>query len=220
MIATRKDYQIKLRLLLNGKRFASHTNDTINVVNLCAQFVRQTVEDIEALPPNGWQVGGLAVRVASKRGRSMRWSVDYEEAGRQLNLVKSIKDVQTGDVGYWEYIEFGHTAIAVFIDNKLWWLENTNAKARKGGRRVFGAKTAVWLTPADVLGPPRTLIAPTRELLQASSVNKTKIEEIMKDLIGTEIYLIEDGGEPEYVGKLQKASEVDDKKVYIKTKTD
>lgn len=218
----RKEYEMKLKLVAAGKRLKSYSDDTINTVNLCAQFVRQTVEDCEEVTPNTWKVAAVALIVARERGRSMRWAVDYEEAGRRLGLAKSFNAVKVGDVGYWEYDKWGHTAIYAgdILGNGVnYWLENTNAKNRKGGRRVFGATNAVWLTPATTLGTPRTLIAPTASLVGDSpAATSTKLESILRENVGMELWIIKGGGSPQKIGTIEKASEIDDKKVFIKVK--
>lgn len=220
----RQEWINKLGLIVAGRRLSSHTNDTINEVNLCAQFTRQTTEDILGIRPGTWEVAALALDFMRKAKRTVRWAVDYEAAAKELGLAKQMKDIRIGDIGFWPYEGFGHVAVyAGKINGIDYWLENTNAKSRKGGKRVYGAGTAVWLTPFSSMDVPRTLIAPTKAILNAEKAAQapvTKIEAVMAENIGKELWLIKDGKEAEYMGKIVKASEVNDRKVYVKVDGD
>jgi hypothetical protein len=226
---TRNTYASALTTVTRGIRLKGYTKDTLSVVNLCAQFVRQTVESIEGLTPGTWEVAGLALDVARERKRpGDRYAVDYEEAGRRLGLSKSFKEITPGDIGYWVYSIYGHTAICVELENKLYWLENTNAVTRAGGRRVFPSVTdkdgekvpgKVWLTPLDVLGTPRTIITPSKNIQQQRPIAREARDDgiaLLEHNIGDRVFIIKNDAQQE-VGTLEKSTLINGK-IYIKVK--
>lgn len=217
---TRLKVLAALTRIKDGHRLPSHTSDTITTPGMCAQFVRQTSEDVLGLKPGNWQVATMALKFMRERGGTVRYATDYEKAAVELGLdyPKGTRP-NVGDIGYWPYTArdgnpYGHTALFYgYINGVGYWLENTDAKNRIGGTKIF-KNGCVWLTPESVLGTPRVLAKPSADAYPVEAISK---KETLKDadLDGLELHLIDPSGNTKLY-KIKKASR-NDKKIYIKT---
>lgn len=244
MSGTRAKYLANMTKLVGGIALRSMGDDTIYKVNLCAQLQRQITEESEDLDAGNWEVALKALDVARQRGRAgNRYAVDYEEAGRLLNLDKPFSSIQPGDIAYWPYDGFGHTAMYFGKINGVgYWVENTNAESRYGGRRLFppsgGRLSAIWITPVSSMAAPRTVITPTRNIqLQdrkpapapakpapapakpviIPALPPEALADALKEHLGKSLYLIRDGLTEELIGTVDKASSTKEK-LYIRTR--
>ncbi|WP_102126977.1 hypothetical protein [Deinococcus planocerae] len=150
------------RRVAGGGMLASLSSDTRTQPLLCAQFVRQVVEGALGLGEGGWPVATRARTIADRAGRGTRRSLDYEQAARDLGLTHT-GPPRPGDVLYWPYGEFGHTALFLGeVSGVACIVENTNA----------GRGTPVWpgspvrLTPLDRTPPPTTVAAVSAAALE------------------------------------------------------
>lgn len=138
-----------------GGMLASLSLDTRTQPLLCAQFVRQVVEGALGLEEGGWPVATRARRIADRAGRGTRRSLDYEQAARELGLARS-GPPRPGDVLYWPYGEFGHTALFLGeVNGVACIVENTNASR---GTPVWSG-SPVRLTPLAHTPKPTTVAA-------------------------------------------------------------
>lgn len=229
---TRLDYSSRLLSVSKGIRLSGYSRDTLSVINLCAQFVRQTVESIEKITPGTWEVASMALVVARERDRpGNRYSIDYEQGAIRLGLQKKFQDIKTGDIGYWGVpAKYGHTAIAVEIDGKMFWLENIDKQFRPNSRTVYTSVTnendfkvvgRIMLTPLNMLPVPRTLINPTKGIRDQQEITVPIVApntDLLKDRVGSRVFIIKNGAQQE-VGTLDKATGVTDK-VYLRLKSD
>ncbi|WP_216324498.1 hypothetical protein [Deinococcus aestuarii] len=150
------------RRVAGGGVIASLSADTRTQPLLCAQFVRQVVEGALGLGEGGWPVATRARSVADRAGRSTRRSLDYEQAARELGLTHTGAP-RPGDVLYWPFGEFGHTALHVGeVGGVTCILENTNANR---GTPVWPG-SPVRLTPLDRTPPPRAVAAVSAKALE------------------------------------------------------
>lgn len=187
-MSLRNQLKETLQRVASQERLRHYTPDTLYKPGRCAQQVREFQEDALNLPENSWPVAVKAHEFRKRRNWPDRWAVDYEKAGIALGLKKPFSDVEVGDVLYWPYTsadgnDYGHTAIyAGFWDGKHWILENTDANiARwraKGAVQLFGSRARVWLTPMNLHGQPRTVIAPAPALLMKPAPPAAKVEDI------------------------------------------
>ncbi len=226
---TRKNYQDALITVSKGIRLSGYSRDTMSVINLCAQYVRQSVESIEQLTPGTWEVASMALVIARERNRpGERYAIDYEQGAIRLGLQKKFSDIQTGDVGYWGVpAKFGHTAIAIELDNKMYWLENISSEYRPKSKTLFpsvtdanGGKTIgkIMLTPVGDMAVPRTLINPTKNIRDQKEVTVIPVinTALLQDRTGATVIIIKNGAE-QVVGTLEKATGVVNK-LFIKVK--
>lgn len=160
----------------DGHRLKAWTNETVSKPGRCAQLVRETVEGQTRYGVNEWPVAVEAQRLKDERGGDVRYATDYEQAAKNLGLIKPNKDRKPGDILYWPYTAkdgnaYGHTAIyAGKRDGKEWVLENSDAAPsrmlERGARQPLG-KGYVYLTPLSLRGEPRLTAWATSELQAA-----------------------------------------------------
>lgn len=160
----------------SGNRPRGYSSDTVNVGGRCAQLVRESVETALNLGANNWEVANAAHDYRKARGGVDRWASDYEKAGKALGLEKPYDQMLPGDVAYWPYQarngnNYGHTALFVGEwGGEKWYLENSDwapAQRRSQGAKLPLGDVHVYVTPESKLTRPRTVITPTRAMLQA-----------------------------------------------------
>lgn len=168
----RKFLMDAIERVVDGHALKRWSSTTIYGPGHCAQLVRETDEGQLGFTANTSPIAVLAHEYRKKRGGTVRWATDYEQAAEELGLAKLITDMQPGDNLYWPYSKngnrYGHTA--KYAGNG-YVLENSDADPEelvaRGAKQPLGKGTQVFLTPLRLRGEPRTVAWPSAELRDA-----------------------------------------------------